>query len=103
MEHDDRFAGFPDEATTTMTIAEIAADRTHVRENFWLLAPDELNNWERCVLNGQLLDYLRTVDPGWFSQREVELMLELHNYLRAWLEEDQDLGETLGPSFRRVT
>jgi len=104
MDDDEILAGCPDDTTDSFTIAELAADKSRVREQFWLLAPDRLNDYERLVLRDQLADYLSTgLDPDWFSAREVELMLELHNHLRAWLEEDHALGETLGPSFPRVT
>jgi hypothetical protein len=98
----DPLAGCPD-TTKTMTVAEIASDRTLVRQNFWLLQPEELSQPERIVLAHHLIEYLGIPDGDWYSQREVELMLELHNHLRAWLDEDHTLGETLGPSFRRVT
>jgi hypothetical protein len=100
---DDPLAGCPDDTTNSMTIEELAADRTLVRENFWLSRPEELSQPERIVLSHYLIEYLGIPDGDWYSQREVELMLELHNHLRAWLDEDHALGATLGPSFRRVT
>ena len=100
----DDILNLVDDTSESITVAEIAADRTVVRESFWLLPPDRLNNSERLVLMHQLRGYLGVgLDAAWFSPREVELMLELHNHLRAWLDEDHALGEALGPSFRRVT
>jgi hypothetical protein len=103
MDANDVIAGCPDGTTNSMTMAELAADRTLVRESFWLLPPDELSQPERIVLSHYLIEYLGIPEGDWYSSREVELMLELHNHLRAWLDEDHALGEALGPSFRRVT
>ena len=103
MDANKMLAGYPVDIANTVTIAELAADRTLVRESFWLLPPNELTQPERTVLAHYLTEYLGIPDGDWYSSREIELMLELHNHLRAWLDEDHALGETLGPSFSRVT